>query len=87
MLSTPDQRLASERFHSYMRGWEHGAVRRSMDKAFTEHATRPDLTAEYKRGYTSGTTARRAASSRTAARTDYRPNILRARRAKGDGVK
>lgn len=43
----------AELFHSYMRGWRHGASTMAMDKKFIEH-DRADIKAEYEKGYKDG---------------------------------
>lgn len=66
-----------ESFHSYMRGWRAGAGIKPLDPRFTEHKTRPDLKAEYERGYEDGQGAGRAAADAAAVRIGYAPTVLR----------
>jgi hypothetical protein len=66
-----------ELFACYMRGWHAGAGMRAMDPKFAEHKTRPDLKAEYERGYGDGRAAGGAASAEASARLGYTPTVLR----------
>jgi hypothetical protein len=66
-----------ERFMSYYKGWRDGAGIKSKDALFTEGAARPDLKAEYERGYADGRRANGAASKRAAKRLGYTPTVLR----------
>lgn len=66
-----------EIFMSYMRGWHAGAGMKAMDPRFAEHPTRPDIKAEYERGYSDGQAAGRAASAEASARIGYTPTVLR----------
>jgi hypothetical protein len=47
------------------------------DPQFTEHKTRPDLTAEYERGYTEGRKNYNANMDAAMKRIGYAPNVLR----------
>ena len=77
-VPTPEQGLAYEKFHSYRHGWTDGAKGQFWKrKEFSEHPTRPDLAAEYIKGYEDGETIRRAALAAAAARVGYEPSPLR----------
>lgn len=53
-MKQKQQKLPSELFHAYRRGWRDGAGDKVMNTSFIEHKTRPDLAEEYKTGYTEG---------------------------------
>ena len=76
-IPTAAEGLAFERFHSVRIGWTDGANGAPKQEKFTQHATRPDLTALYLKGFAAGEEARNAALRAAAAEVGYVPNILR----------
>jgi len=66
-----------ELFHSYRHGWQDASASRMPDIKFTEHATRPDLTAEYQRGYQEGRENYTKNMATAMLRIGYSPNVLR----------
>lgn len=71
------ERLASEKYQSYMRGWRDGATGKAKRKEFMEHPTRQDLAHAYGWGYGMGETAAGKASSFAQGNFGYTPSILR----------
>jgi hypothetical protein len=65
-----------------MRGWKDGCTAHAKRKEFTEHPTRPDLTAEYESGYADGFLLRTTTQRKAAKRIGYVPNVLRTQEAK-----
>lgn len=78
MIRDKQSKLAHELFQSYFRGWRDGASCHSMDKKFIDHPTRPDLKAEYEKGYMDGGNARKKDMAEASERLGYEPCILRA---------
>lgn len=82
-VTVPEAR-PGELFMSYMRGWFAGAGRKAIDPKFSEHKTRPDIKAEYERGYRDGQAAGRAASAAASERIGYTPSVLRIQEGETD---
>lgn len=77
-LELEESRVSTfELFHSYRHGWQDASASRMPDITFTEHATRPDLTAEYQRGYKEGRENYTQNMSAAMLRIGYSPNVLR----------
>lgn len=72
---------AFELFHSYRHGWQDASASRMPDIKFIEHATRPDLTAEYQRGYREGREDYTKHMAAAMLRIGYSPNLLRSSEA------
>lgn len=68
---------AKERYWSYRRGWIDGAAGKAWRREFIEHPTRPDLTAEYRRGYADGHETKCRVMQDAANRLGHTPSILR----------
>lgn len=78
-VRTKDEGLAFDLFQSYRRGWKDGAVRKwPPDPRFVEHGTRPDMKAEYERGFADGTAANIKALGKAMKRLGYDADPLRA---------
>jgi hypothetical protein len=77
-VPTPAQVHAHETFQAFMRGWKDGCSAHVRRTEFVEHPTRPDLAEEYEAAYEEGFRLRVETQARVAARTGYKPNVLRA---------
>lgn len=71
---TPEQIGASNKYHTWCRGWRDGAGMRPMRE---DHATHPTLGATYNEAYASGRKAAQDMAAAAAARFGYTPSILR----------
>lgn len=75
-MKTPEEIAAANQWHSYMRGWKHGAGVKAMDPTFTGHSD-VALRAAYEKGYTEARAAYNAAGARASELYGYEPSILR----------
>lgn len=76
-IPNAEERLASEKYQSYMRGWRDGAAGKPKRMEFIAHKTREDLATSYGLGYTMGEDARIGASAFASQTFGYKPSILR----------
>jgi hypothetical protein len=81
VIPTREEGTKHERFAAFRKGWRDGACSKARDRRFTEHATRPDLTEQYERGYGAGRDTLLCVLAREAERLGYDPamSILRAK--------
>ena len=63
-------------YHSYMRGWRHGATGRARDPRFLEHKD-SRIRGAYQDGEHDGQIAARQANAHAQKTFDYKPSILR----------
>lgn len=71
-----EDRRPAELFHSYMRGWKHGASVTAQAREFSEHEDQ-GIREEYLRGYSDGYRDRKETQEVNAARLGYTPKIVR----------
>ncbi len=76
MVPTPEQVVAANRYHSYVRGWKDGAKHAIRRTAFTEHEN-TELRDAYVLGYQDGGVAVAKASEHAQDKYGYVPSILR----------